>query len=65
MARRITMEVVEVMVPEGGMAIIRTRGLVDKVTMEVGGKRRRGKAEVDCQVNDGRGTRNIARVLKY
>lgn len=65
MAGRITVEVVEVMVPEGGMAVIRMKGLADKVMMEVGGKRRRGKAEVDCQVNDGRGTRYIARVMKY
>ena len=65
MADRVTMGAVEVMVPEVGMAAIRMKGLADKVMMEVGGKRRRGKAEVDCQVNDGRGTRYIARVMKY
>ncbi len=59
MADRVTLGVVEVMVPEVGMAAIRMRGLVDRAMMEVDGTRRRGKAELDCQMGDGRGTRII------
>jgi len=58
-ADRVTMGVVEVMVPEVGMAAIRMRGLVNRAMMEVGGMRRRGKAELDRQMSDGRGTRII------
>lgn len=63
MADRVTMGAVEVMVPEVGMAAIRMRGLADRATMEVGGKRRPGKAELDCQMSDGRGTSIIG--MKY
>ena len=59
MADRVTLGVVEVMVPEVGMAAIRMRGLVDRAMMEVDAMRRRGKAELDCQMGDVRGTRII------
>ena len=58
MAHRAILEVVE-----GGMVSIRMRGLADRDMMEVGGKRRRDKAELDFRTSDGRGTSIIG--MKY